>query len=67
MAAGDGIELLERQAHSFSIAGFWNVQLSHRPAASELQALAAVPGLARDWQRRLAERAQWVLKSESAR
>lgn len=67
MAAGDKIQLLERQARSFSITAFWEIQLSHRPVADDLQALAAVSGLAPDWQRRLSERAQWVLKSGPTR
>ncbi|MDZ5460198.1 MOSC domain-containing protein [Azohydromonas lata] len=63
MSAGDKIELLERQPGSFSIDDFWKIQLSHRPALDELIALAAAPGLAADWQRRLTERAKWMQKA----
>ncbi|BBP76818.1 molybdenum cofactor sulfurase [Pseudomonas sp. Ost2] len=57
---GDVIELVQRQTDRFSIDRFWEVQLSHRPLIEELLALAAIPGLAGDWQRRLAERAKWL-------
>ncbi|NWB26934.1 MOSC domain-containing protein [Pseudomonas gingeri] len=59
---GDTIELLQRHTDRFSIDKFWEVQLSHRPLIDELQALAATPGLAGDWQRRLVERAKWLSK-----
>lgn len=65
MAADDKIEFLERQSGSFSIDDFWKVQLSHRPALDGLTALAAVPGLAADWHRRLTERAKWMQKAEN--
>jgi MOSC domain-containing protein YiiM len=48
---------------TFSIDQFWRVQLSHRPVIDDLLALAAVPGLADDWQRRLTQRANWLQKS----
>jgi MOSC domain-containing protein YiiM len=57
--AGDGMALLERQTDHFSIDQFWGVQLSQRPCIDELLELAAVPGLAEDWQRRLRERLKW--------
>jgi len=60
---GDSIELLDRSTERFSIDEFWQVQLAHRPLVEDLQALAAVPGLAEDWQRRLTERAQWLQRS----
>lgn len=63
MAAGDKIDLLERQTGSFSIDDFWKIQLSHRPALDDLIALTAVPGLAADWQRRLTERVKWMQKA----
>ncbi|WP_130930237.1 MOSC domain-containing protein [Pseudomonas sp. Sample_24] len=60
--AGDRIELLERHSARFSIDEFWQVQLSHRPVIDDLLALAAAPGLAEDWQRRLSERAKYLHK-----
>ncbi|WP_224790462.1 MOSC domain-containing protein [Pseudomonas fluorescens] len=60
--AGDVIELLERHSERFSIDRFWQVQLAHRPLIDDLLALAAVAGLAPDWQRRLSERARYLLK-----
>lgn len=65
--AGDGIELLERQDGSFSIAQFWRIQLLHQPSTHDLLNLAAIPGLAMDWQRRLTERARWLHKRELQR
>lgn len=65
--ASDGIELLERQDRSFSIAQFWRVQLLHQPSASDLLDLAAIPGLSTEWQRRLTERAKWLQKRQSHR
>ena len=64
---GDSIELLERQNGSFSIAQFWRIQLLHQPSTSDLLDLAAIPGLAMDWQRRLTERARWLQKRQSGR
>ncbi|PPA00876.1 MOSC domain-containing protein, partial [Pseudomonas sp. MWU12-2312b] len=34
-----------------------------RPVIDDLLALAATPGLADDWQRRLTQRANWLRKS----
>lgn len=58
--AGDRIELLERHSARFSIDEFWRVQLAHRPVIDDLLALAAAPGLAEDWQRRLSQRAKYL-------
>jgi len=63
---GDSIELLDRSSERFSIDEFWQVQLAHRPSVEDLQALAAVPGLAEDWQRRLTERAHWLRRREAS-
>lgn len=60
LQAGDRIELLERHTERFSIDQFWQVQLSHRPLIDDLLALAATPGLAEDWKRRLCERAKYL-------
>lgn len=60
--AGDKMMLLDRQTQRFSIDEFWQVQSSHRPALEDLQELAAVPGLAEDWKRRLGDRVKWLRK-----
>lgn len=60
---GDRFERLERHTELFSIDQFWRVQLSHRPVIDDLLALAAAPGLADDWKRRLTQRANWLQKS----
>jgi MOSC domain-containing protein YiiM len=66
IAEGDAVALLERHTDRFSIAEFWRVQQLHRPEADDLSALAAVPGLAPDWQRRFAQRAQWLREQPPA-
>ncbi|QID17346.1 MOSC domain-containing protein [Nitrogeniibacter mangrovi] len=63
---GDEMRLLDRQTERFSIDQFWQVQSSHRPALDDLLELAAVPGLAEDWKRRLIERVKWLRKHVAA-
>jgi len=58
----DEIVLLERHTERFSIDLFWQVQLAHRPFVDDLVAMAAIPGLAEDWRRRLGERVSWLQK-----
>ncbi|MFL9945550.1 MOSC domain-containing protein [Paraburkholderia agricolaris] len=60
MQMGDNIVLLERHTQRFSIEQFWQVQMSHRPLLDDLAELAAVPGLALEWRRRLDQRATWL-------
>ncbi|GAJ28097.1 MOSC domain-containing protein [Acidomonas methanolica] len=57
---GDRISLVERHTDRFSIDSFWRLQHAETPSVAEMEALAAVPGLAPDWVRRLGERAAWL-------
>ncbi|MGJ7546209.1 MOSC domain-containing protein [Variovorax sp. LT1R16] len=59
---GDRMELVDRRTDRFSIDEFWRVQLCHRPCVDDVLKLIAVPGLAEEWKRRLAERMKWLQK-----
>jgi MOSC domain-containing protein YiiM len=60
LAPGDGFELLERPAPGVSLARLWRINLAHRPDPEEVAQLARTPGLSPPWQRKLAERAEWL-------
>jgi MOSC domain-containing protein YiiM len=60
LAPGDPFELLERPAPAATLARLWRVGLMHRPDEAELADLAATPGLAAGWVRKLDERAEWL-------
>ena len=60
LAPGDPFELLERPAPAATLARLWRTGLMHRPDEAELAALAATPGLAAGWVRKLEERAEWL-------
>lgn len=60
VAVGEAITLVERRTEVFSIDAFWQLQLAHRPDLDRLAALAVLPGLAPEWQRRLGERLTWL-------
>ena len=60
IAAGDGIECVERPAPGLTLARLWTARLAHRPDPAELRCLAAAPGLNPDWVTRLVERAAWL-------
>ncbi|MDF0733193.1 MOSC domain-containing protein [Pseudomonas entomophila] len=57
---GDRVTLVERFTERFSIDAFWTLQLLHRPQVEDLRQLSATPGLADEWQARLAGRAEWL-------
>ncbi len=56
---GAELVLIDRSAHAVSVREFWQLVQQHRPDPDRLRQLAALPGLAGDWQRRLGERAGW--------
>lgn len=58
--AGDEFELIERNATPVSLHRLWHSSLAHRPEPDELSALAATPGLAALWVRKLNERLEWL-------
>lgn len=57
---GDAFERVARNPDPVSIAGFWHAWLEHRPAPARLLRLAATPGLAEPWRRKIAERAAYL-------
>lgn len=63
VAVGDRFELVERQAGAPSLVRFWALVHQHRPRLDELEALQAAPGLASNWQRKLAERIAWLRRN----
>ena len=60
IGVGDTIALRDRPDGRFTIDRFWRVQADHRPDPDELEALAAVPGLAPEWCERFAHRVFWL-------
>lgn len=60
VAPGDAFELLERPAPGVTLARLWQINLAHRPDPAEVEELARTPGLSPPWQRKLAERAEWL-------
>ena len=67
IAPGDSITLMERQPGSGSIDAFWQIQMMHRPDPAALAQLLAAPGLAPEWQQRLATRQAWLSRQLAAR
>lgn len=60
IAAGDGIELLERPNAWLSLAHYWDEVMAHRPDIASLRRIAAATGLAADKAQRWRERADWL-------
>ena len=65
LEAGDRLELLDRQAAAWSIDQFWQIQMAHRPDLAALAGLMANPGLAPEWQQRLAHRHAWLVRQQT--
>ncbi len=63
VAVGDRFELIDRLSGAPTLARFWQIVHQHRPALVELEALCAAPGLASNWQRKLAERIAWLRRN----
>ena len=60
VAEGDVLRLTERKPGAWSVAAFWDRVLAREPDIGLLEALACSEGLARDWQKRLMQRVQWL-------
>lgn len=60
VAEGDMLRLTERKPGACSVAAFWDRVLAREPDIGLLEALACSEGLARDWQKRLMQRVQWL-------
>jgi MOSC domain-containing protein YiiM len=59
LEVGSELVLIDRAPGAVSVRAFWRVVQQHRPEAGLLRQLAALPGLAGEWKRRLDERACW--------
>ena len=56
----DELVVVERPAVPVTVATFWRIVQMHRPPVAELERLAAIPGLATGWRRRIQERLAWL-------
>lgn len=63
---GAELVLVDRADRAVSVRDFWQVVQQHRPDPERLRQLAALPGLAADWKRRLAERVGWSERAADA-
>lgn len=63
IAAGAAVALVERSAHAIGVAALWRIHVEHRPDPAELARAAAAPHLNASWQKKLAERAEWLRKN----
>lgn len=63
VAVGDRYELVDRAAGAPTLVRFWQIVHEHRPPLGELEALRDAPGLASNWQRKLAERIAWLSRN----
>lgn len=63
VAAGDDFRLLERQSGALDLVAFWQLVQTHRPSLAALEALCKAPGLASNWQRKLADRLDWLRRN----
>ncbi len=67
IAAGDPIELIDRDANAVTLAELWQASLAHRPEPEALHRLAAARGLAQGWVRRLSDRLEWLRRDARPR
>jgi MOSC domain-containing protein YiiM len=65
VTSGCAFERIEQPAPGITLARLWQTRITQRPAIDELELLAAAPGLASDWVRRLGERAAWLRSNAS--
>lgn len=63
IGAGDGLELLERNADPVTLSRLWRAQVDRRPEIDELQRLSRTPGLAPGWAIKLADRIEWLRRN----
>lgn len=60
---GDTLVLEQRTADTFSLAQAMLLLQEHRPALAELEKLAASPGVADNWRRKMVQRIEWLRKN----
>jgi MOSC domain-containing protein YiiM len=58
--ADDALELEQSTSTAPTLAAAMALWQVHRPAVSELEQLAATPGIASNWQRKILDRADWL-------
>ena len=58
--ADDSLELEQSTSTAPTLAAAMALWQVHRPAVSELEQLAATPGIASNWQRKILDRADWL-------
>jgi len=63
VAAGCAFELLERPAPGMPVARVLALHRALRPPLGDLEALAATPGLAPNWAKKVADRIDWLGKN----
>ena len=59
---GAQMVLVERPNPEISIARLWAVETAHRPSVEEVRLLAGAQGLSEGWARKLAQRADWLVR-----
>ena len=60
VAPGDTLDLAEPGDDELSLAQAQRLWHTHRPTPLALRQLAATPGIAENWQRKIVERADWL-------
>ncbi|WP_273456430.1 MOSC domain-containing protein [Nevskia ramosa] len=63
VAVGDRFELIDRVPEAPTLVRFWEIVHAHRPPLADLEALRDVPGLASNWQSKLAQRIDWLRRN----
>ncbi|MGE5492144.1 MAG: MOSC domain-containing protein [Actinomycetota bacterium] len=58
--SGDTLALVERPMDGITLAEAMTIWSSHRPALDDLERIAAAPGIAGGWRRKILERADWL-------
>lgn len=66
VSSGEPLQMLERAPAAVSLAELWQVWRAHRPEPAALQRLLAAPGLNSSWQKKLADRLQWLRANAGA-
>lgn len=57
---GQPLRLIERCAAGITLAQAMAIWHAHRPSLAHLEEIAAVPGIATSWRRKLLDRAEWL-------
>lgn len=58
--AGDALVLAERAPEGITLAAAMAIWRAHRPDLAELERVAAAPGIATGWRRKILDRADWL-------